>query len=102
MLKKNFKFYVKTHDENLIVAICDSDLIGKTFEEKDLQLKVSENFYKGILLNEEEIIEIMKQAKNLNLVGTNIIELGLKLNLIEKEHILYINKIPHAQVFELW
>lgn len=99
MLKKKPNFYVKIHNE--VTAICDSDLIGKILEEKDLELKVTENFYKGELVNEEQLISIIKEARNLNVVGKNIVDLCLKLKLIEKEHVLFINKIPHAQMFEI-
>jgi hypothetical protein len=30
-----------------VIAICDSDLIGKIFEEDKFQLNVKENFFKG-------------------------------------------------------
>jgi hypothetical protein len=30
-----------------VVAICDSELLGKVFEEGQLQLDVKESFYKG-------------------------------------------------------
>ena len=75
--------------------------MGKTLEENDLQLKISENFYKDRLIGEEELANILKKAKNLNVVGNNAVNLCLKLKIIEKEHILYIQKIPHAQLVEL-
>jgi hypothetical protein len=41
--------YVKIHktENKDIVAVCDEDLLGKKFEEKELILDVSEEFYKG-------------------------------------------------------
>ena len=54
--------YVKFHKgSSVIVAICDSNLIGKTFKEGKLSLNVSEHFYKGELKTEDEVKEIMKK-----------------------------------------
>lgn len=102
MSKKKSEFYFKIHEkEKAVIAICDSDLVGKTFEEGDLQLKVSESFYKGDLADEDEILDIIKKAKNFNIVGNNIVDLFIKNKIINEEHILFINKILHAQIFEI-
>ena len=81
----------------IIISICDSDLIGKKFEEGKRQLNVSERFYKGETKTEDEITEIMKNASNINIVGKESIALALKLNIIVKENIIKIQGIPHAQ-----
>jgi len=90
--------YIKIHEtqERKIISICDEDLIGKTFEEKDLQLKVSERFYKGEKLSEEKILEEIKSADYINLVGKNSINFAIKNKLILKENIIKIQNIPHA------
>ena len=43
-----------------IIAICDSNLIGKTFEQGKFQLDVKESFFKGDEKNKTEVLEIMK------------------------------------------
>jgi hypothetical protein len=95
--------YLKVHEiqNRKIIAVCDKDLIGTIFEEKGLQLKISESFYKGSLLPEKEIINILKNADNINLVGKKTIELALKNNIISKDNIIKIKGVPHAQIFSL-
>ncbi len=44
-------------EERKIISLCDEDLIGKKFETKDLQLDVSEFFYKGENLDEKKVLE---------------------------------------------
>ncbi len=39
-----------------IVAVCDSELLGKKFEEGKFQLEVKENFFKGEETEEEKAI----------------------------------------------
>ena len=95
--------YVKIHKsgDRHVVAVCDEDLIGKKFETKKLVLNVSERFYKGEKLSDEETYEIMKRALNLNIVGKKAIRLALKNDIIEEESVIKIKNIPHAQVYQL-
>jgi hypothetical protein len=93
--------YVKIHiSQNAkVVTICDECLIGKKFEEKDLQLNVSEKFYKGEKKSEKEVVEILKQEDNINIVGEKSINLALKSNIISKDCIKKIKNIPFANIF---
>jgi len=95
--------YVKIHKsgDRHVVAICDEDLIGKSFSEGKLTLNITERFYKGELLSDEEAYNIMKDAMNLNLVGKKTISLALKNNLISEGNIIKIKNIPHAQAYQL-
>jgi hypothetical protein len=91
---------VKKHQDG-ILAICDADLIGKKFEHDLLQLDVTERFYKGDEMETEDILRLAEDADCINIVGDESIDFALKNNLIEKEHIIYIADIPHAQVFKI-
>jgi len=85
-----------------IVAICDSDLIGKKFEEGNLQIDVKENFYLGKEASEEEVIDtIQKMAREdatFNIVGKNSVNAALKSGLIREDGIVKIQGIPVALV----
>jgi uncharacterized protein len=95
------KVWIKIHDDSRrIAAVCDSELIGKTFEEGKLQLKVNEHFYKGKECDELKAIKILNNAKMddacFNLVGDMAVELGVKIGVIDKTHVIRIQGIPHA------
>ncbi len=95
--------YLKIHNmkyEN-IVAVCDNNLIGRKFEEKNLQLDITERFYKGEELPEDKIILILKNSTNANIVGKESIKVALKAGIIKKENIIKIQGVPHAQFAEL-
>lgn len=91
--------YIKIHNTGgrIVIAVADKELIGKTLEENNLELKITERFYKGEEKTEEEIIKILKEATNINLVGKKAINAALKAGIISKENILTIQNIPHAQ-----
>ena len=94
---------VKIHNSyRTIVAICDSDLVGKTFEEGDKQIKITENFFKGEEKTEQEVLEIIEMGTcedyTFNIVGKKSVALALKCGLIKKEGITNIQGIPVALV----
>ena len=92
----------KSHNIRPIVAICDSNLLGKKFEEGIKQLDVRENFYKGEEMNKEEVIKIIKRQTledaSFNIVGEESIQIALEAGLINKERIHKIKGIPFTLI----
>ena len=55
---------IKIHESyRKIVAVADTDLIGKTFSEGIRQIEVKPNFFQGEEKTKEEVIEILKDMK---------------------------------------
>jgi hypothetical protein len=85
-----------------VVAICDSDLIGKKFEEGKFQLDVKENFFKGEETNEEEVIRIIKnfsrEDATFNIIGEYSVNTALKAGIINNQGIKKIKGIPFSLV----
>jgi hypothetical protein len=84
------------------VAICDSDLIGKTFEEGKMALSVSPHFYQGEEKSEKEVLEIIEKGTyedyTFNIVGEQSIALAKRIGLVKEEGIKRIQGIPIALV----
>lgn len=85
-----------------VIAICDSELLGKRFEEEKMQIDVKESFFNGEEANEKEIENIMEEGKStdatFNIVGRKSVGLAVKNNLITEENIIKIQGIPVALV----
>lgn len=85
-----------------IIALCDSELLGKTFEQGEFQLDVKESFYKGKEISEEEAIKTMQEFyaedATFNIVGEKSTNAALKAGIISKEGINTIQNIPFALV----
>jgi hypothetical protein len=85
-----------------VVAICDKELLGKKFEEGNLQLDVKENFYSGKEGSEKEVIEIIQRMAEedatFNIVGKKSVNAALKSGIIEEIGIKEIQGIPFALV----
>ncbi len=94
---------VKVHDSyRTVIAICDSNLIGKTFEEGAREIKVNEHFFKGEEKTEAEVLDIIKMGcaedYTFNIVGDESIKVALKAGLIKPEGIVKIQGVPVALI----
>jgi uncharacterized protein len=85
-----------------VIAICDSELLGKKFEQGRFQLNIKESFFKGEKFSEEEVRKIMRnrvrEDATFNIVGKKSVNLALKENLIIKKGIKKIQGIPFTMV----
>ena len=95
--------YVKTvrQGRDVLVAVCDAEILGRTLEGGRAPFKVSERFYKGTLCELAEAIEAMGKASIVNIVGKRIVEAALECNLVQEAGIIYIGDVPHAQIVRL-
>jgi len=101
-LKEKYKMIsIKVHKTyRSVVAVCDSGLLNKKFEEGIRQLDLRENFYKGEEIEEEEAIKRMRQQANedftFNIVGKESTQAAIKAGIIDKEDVDKIDNIPFA------
>jgi hypothetical protein len=91
----------RVHGEVLLAA-CDEELIGKTFREGELKLEVRERFYKGELVEEGKLEELLKEATIANLTGERCVSKAIELGYVNPERVLRIQGIPHAQMAKLF
>lgn len=86
---------------DLVVAICDEELIDKKIDTKKFEIKVSKNFYGEKTVDEKIAVKLMEKATIGNLIGKDIVALAKKNGFITKENIISINGVPHAQFVKL-
>jgi len=84
-----------------LLAACDKELLGQTFEEGELHLHVHEGYYGGEIITIDQLEEKLKNCNVANLVGERVIGKAKELGYITDEHILRIQGTPHAQCFSL-
>ncbi len=90
---------IRTQGEVLVV-VCDPELLGKKFEQGKMRLEVKESFYRGTEANVKECIAALRKATIANLVGS-IVGHAIKAGLIERTNVLRIQNVPHAQLVRL-
>ena len=89
----------KSTDHGLLVVVTDQDLLGKAFKENKKVLDISKDFYKGEEMSLDEVKELFKHARHIHLTGKESVALGVELDYVDSMRILYVDGIPHAQVF---
>lgn len=90
---------IKVHkkDGKIIAAVCDTELLGKKFEEGELQLDLTGDFYKGEEKNSDDASDMIRNADHVNLVGKESVKLGIQEGIIEEQNVKTIQGIPYAQ-----
>ena len=84
----------------VLVAICDADLLGREFKEGDFRLKPSQSFYCGKEESVEACLEALKEATIANLVGS-IVGHAIKAGFINRANVVRIEGVPHAQMVRM-
>ena len=95
--------FVKIHDSyRKVVAICDSGLIGKKFEEGIKHLDVRENFFKEEEVDSERLKKIIEyqaaDGATFNIVGEESVNIAKEIGLISKESVGRVAGVPFALV----
>ncbi|MDP3990146.1 MAG: DUF424 family protein [archaeon] len=91
-----FKEHQSQHGPLYVVT--DKDLLGKVFEEGKLQLDLTKKFFDGEEATKEELKKKLKYARHVHLTGKEAVALGVEMDLVDPEKILFIKNVPHAEV----
>lgn len=85
-----------------VIAVCDSGLIGKRFEEGKMQLELKESFFSGKEYNEKNLKlfleDMAKEDATFDIVGKDSCQCALKAGIISKQGIRKIQGVPFALV----
>jgi len=85
----------------LLASVIDSELLGKRFEEGELQLDLSSSFFKGEEKDESEVADICNKALSVYFVGKKSVALGIKLGLVDEDKVKQIESVPHCQMMRI-
>jgi hypothetical protein len=91
----------RTTEEGRLVAACDQDVLGETFEDGDVSLTVTEDFYDGDPVHPDTAIDALQRADVANLVGTHTVETAIDAGIVDETTVLTIDDTLHAQVLHL-
>ena len=93
---------VTTRDtpEGTLVAVCDPDCVGETYEDGRVSLTVSASFYEAEAerLSKEEAMTQLAAADTANLVGERSVEAAVDAGIVDPDTVLEIEETLHAQV----
>jgi len=86
---------------NVLLAICDAEILGKTLREGKIVFHVKEEFYKGRKVTIEEAVAMIENSTIVNMIGKNVVKKAVEKGYVHPEAILNIEGVPHAQIVKL-
>jgi len=86
---------------NLMLNICDPELIDKTLHDKNTKIKINPNYYAERDVDEHEAKNLLEKCNFINMVGKKTISLATSLGIGSEKSIRLIEGIPFLLVFKM-
>jgi len=87
--------------KNVVLAICDSELLGRTLREDKIVFHIKSEFYNGGKTTVEEAVAMIENSTIVNMIGKNCVEKAIQRGYVHPEAVLLIEGIPHAQIVKM-
>ena len=92
---------LKKIGRNVLLSMCDTEILGRTLREGKIVFCVKEDFYKGTRVDVEEAVSMIESSTIVNMVGKNVVKEAIEKGFVHPEAVLQIEGIPHAQIVKL-
>ncbi len=94
-------FLLNVHDtpQGTVVAACDKQVLGETFQDGSVTLTVKPAFYDGEAADVERIHQETQRATTTNFVGEHLITALIDHGTITEDEVAYVDDVPHVQLF---
>jgi hypothetical protein len=92
---------LKRIGNNVLLAICDADILGRTLCEGKIVFSVKEEFYKGAKVSIDEAVAMISNSTIVNMVGKKVVEKAISEGYVHPEAVLSIDGVPHAQIVKI-
>jgi hypothetical protein len=83
-----------------VVALVDSELLGKRLEEGKRQLEIKEGFFKGDEVDREKALFILagqlREDATFNIVGPKAVQCAIEAGVIDEDSVAIIQGVPFA------
>ncbi len=94
-----FSVRISNYQKSRMLNICDSELLGKTVVQDELNMHISENYYGEKLVDIEEAEILLKNSSIINMVGKETIALSVKIGVGSENGVKIISGVPFLIVF---
>jgi hypothetical protein len=92
---------IRKMGRNVLLAICDGNLLGKTLREGKIVFHIKDEFYNGRKATVDEAVGLINNSTIVNLVGKCCVEKAIAEGFVHPEAVLNIDGIPHAQIVKI-
>lgn len=88
------------YEGNLMVSVCDEELLGKTVKDGELEMHISADYFGGESVNSEEALGLIRRSQIVNLAGTRIVEKTLEAKLASPLAVKRIGSESFLMIFK--
>jgi len=92
---------LKKIGNNVLLAMCDAEILGKTLRKGKIVFHVKEQFYKGIKVSIEEAMAMIENSTTVNMIGKNVVQKAIEKGHVHPEAVINIEGVPHAQIVKI-
>jgi hypothetical protein len=92
---------LKKVGRNVLLAICDCEVLGKTLRQGKIVFHIKEEFYNGGKVALDDAVSMIQNSTIVNMVGKNCVERAIEKGYVHPEAVLDIEGVPHAQIVKL-
>lgn len=96
-----FSVRVSDYQKNMMLNICDVELLGRKIIQDELKIHISESYYGEKLVDGEEAKVLMKNSSIINMVGKETISLSIQLGIGSESGVKTISDVPFLIVFKM-
>ncbi len=96
-----FSVKVTDYKKNLMLNICDIDLLGKNIVQDKLNMNISKSYYGEKIIEHEEAKHLLKNASIINMAGKSTVSLSLDLGVGTENGVKTIGGVPFLIVFKI-
>ena len=92
---------LKQVGRNVLLAICDCEILGRTLRQGKVVFHVTEEFYNGGKVALDEAVSMIQNSTIVNMVGKNCVGKAIEKGYVHPDGVLDIEGVPHAQIVKL-
>ncbi len=93
-----FRFRLYRFENDVLLAVSDEELIGRSVSRGEVEVHISEQFYGTETADQGELRSLLSRCTVANLMGERCVELAQVLGLVTEENVVHLEDVPHAQL----
>ena len=83
-----------------LLNVCEKELLGSVVKGDGLEMRISEDYFGGEVVEREEVIRLVKECKIVNLVGNEIVEAVVEEGLANGDAVRIIGGVSFLMIFK--
>ncbi len=96
-----FSIRTTNYQGNMMLNICDEELVGRTLKKGDFVMNVSQSYYGQRVIGRSEAEDLMRKCSILNMAGHQTIEMSINLKVGTRQGVKEIDGVPFLIVFKM-